>query len=367
MDVQSGFKFTTIAKILVVLSAVWAIGRVGLSTIPGISSAADNAFGWPFNELSQYSAFSATSPVGSILFTLMGRNDPRIFLGLHVVALVVAVLAMLWWVKLMTPRSTRLMAFRLVFLSPWVALLLIFLGSYDPFTVIGFVLLLLAWKTSKPVLVLGASFLLGFQHFEQSFFAVIAAFLTAIALRERLPAGYIQPKQFVFALSGLVFGKLALTLILTLSSSSGAFGRSAFWSAEWLRMSLVTSVNFWAVLFLSLFAGSWGLVVATSLSVQRRQQFLLLAAFLLCLIPALITLDHTRVFVMSSVMALSIITVAFARSSETFKSKESIYVEVLAWVIVPISVWVGMDATPYLHPVGSLDQLIIFYNQLVSL
>ena len=60
---QSRYKFSTITKVLVVLSGVWAIGRVGLSTIPGLSSAANNAFGWPFNELSQYSAFSATSPV----------------------------------------------------------------------------------------------------------------------------------------------------------------------------------------------------------------------------------------------------------------------------------------------------------------
>lgn len=367
MEAQSKINFSLITKILVVLSGLWAIGRVGVSTIPGLSSAADNAFGWPFNELTQYSAFSATSPVGSIVFTLMGRNDPRVFLGMHVVAVVVAVAVMLWWVKLLTPRTTRLMALRLVFLSPWVALLLIFLGSYDPFTVIGFGLLLLALKTNKSILVLLAGLLLGFQHFEQSVFAVIAAFLTAIALRERLPIGYLQLRKFVFTFIGLILGKLLLTLILTLSSSSGAFGRSAFWSAEWIRMSLVTSVNFWSVLLLSLFAGSWGLVVVTGLSVQRRQQFTLFVAFLTCLVPALITLDHTRVFVMSSLMALSIITVAFARSSNSIRPKEFIYVEALAWLIVPITVWVSMDATPYLHPVGSLDQLIIFYNQVLNL
>ena len=356
-----------LSKILIVLSGLWAIGRVGLSTIPGISSAADNAFGWPFNELSQYSAFSATSPLGSIFFTAIGRNDPRVFLGVHIVAVVVALVAILWWVKLMTPRSTRLMAFRLVILSPWVALLLIFLGSYDPFTVIAFALLLLAWKTNNSLLVLLAGALVGFQHFEQSVFAVTAAFLVATALKDRLPIGYLSLRKFVFTLSGMVLGKLSLTLILTFGSSSGAFGRSAFWSAEWIRISLVTSVNFWAVLLLSLFAGSWGLVVFMGLSVQRREQLFLLTAFFVCLLPAVITLDHTRVFVMSSLMALSIMTVAFARSSDSIGSKEYIYVEALAWLILPLTVWVGMDATPYLHNVGSLDQLIIFYNQVVNL
>jgi hypothetical protein len=50
-----------------------------------------------------------------------------------------------------------------------------------------------------------------------------------------------------------------------------------------------------------------------------------------------------------------------------FGKKDFVYVEALAWLIVPLSVWVGMDGTPYLHNVGSLDQLIMFYNQVTRL
>jgi hypothetical protein len=359
--------FTVIALALVAASMLWAVTRVGLSTIPGIATAADSAFGWPFKELSQYSAFSATSPIGSLIFTVIGNSDPVVFLGLHVVALVVALVLTLWWVAALTPRSSRLMAFRLVILSPWVALLLIFLGSYDPFTVIGFALVLLSWTYNKTLLILLAGVILGFQHFEQSVFALLAAYLVVVALPDRLPPDFVSPKKILFTLSGLISGKLALTLILTLSSESGAFGRGAFWTAEWFRISFVTSVNFWAVFLLSLFAGSWGLIVVVSLSVRRKQQAILFVAFLLCLIPAVLTLDHTRVFVMTSMLSLSIITVAFARSIDLFSSRDFVYVEVLAWLVVPLSVWVGMDGTPYLHNVGSLDQLIIFYNQVTSL
>jgi hypothetical protein len=63
---------------------------------------------------------------------------------------------------------------------------------------------------------------------------------------------------------------------------------------------------------------------------------------------------------MSLFKSLSIINVEFASLSEKFKSKEFCYVEFLARVIVLTIVWVGMDSTPYLHPVGSLDQLSNF-------
>ena len=359
--------FPLIALFLVAASALWAVARVGLSTIPGIASAADSAFGWPSNDLSQYSAFAATSPIGSLIFTLIGISDPVVFLSLHVVAVVAALVLTLWWVAAMTPRSSRLMAFRLVILSPWVALLLIFLGSYDPFTVIGFALVLLSWTYNKTLLIFLAGVIVGFQHFEQSLFAVLAAYLVIVALQDHLPSNFLNLRQLLFTLSGLISGKLALTLILTVSSESGAFGRGAFWTAEWFRISFVTSVNFWAVFLLSLFAGSWGLIVVTTLSVRRKQQTTLFAAFVLCLIPAVFTLDHTRVFAMTSMLSLSIITVVFARSAHQFSRKDFVYVEALAWLVVPISAWVGMDGTPYLHNVGSLDQLIIFYNQVTSL
>jgi len=49
--VRNSFPF--MALLLVVASVFWAVARVGLSTIPGIGTAADSAFGWPSNDLSQ--------------------------------------------------------------------------------------------------------------------------------------------------------------------------------------------------------------------------------------------------------------------------------------------------------------------------
>jgi len=360
-------QFPVIPLALLVASAFWALSRVGLSTIPGITIAGDSAFGWPFKDLSKYSAFSATSPIGSIIYTFIGKNDLLVFLGLHVVALVVAVVLILWWMAIVTPQSSRLMAFRLVILSPWVALLFIFLGSYDPFTIIGFALVLMSWTYSNTLLIFLAGVFLGFQHFEQAIFSVLAAYLVVVVFRDRIPLKALNSKGLYFTLGGLIFGKFTLTLILTVSTESGAFGRGAFWTAEWFRISLITSVNFWAVFLLSLFAGSWGLIVVVSLSARRKQRVILLAAFFLCLIPALFTLDHTRVFVMTSILSLTIITAVFARSTELFSSRDFVYVEALAWLIVPVSIWVGMDGTPYLHNVGSLDQLIMFYNQVAGL
>lgn len=360
-------RFRLIATLSVVLAGLWAIARVGFGTIPGISSAANNAFGWPTNELAQYSAFSATSPTGAVVFTILGRDEPSYFLVIHLVAVAVAIALTLWVVAAMTPLNSRQMSMRLVLLSPWVALLFIFVGSYDPFTIIGFALLLWSWKTNKKLLVVCAGIYLGFQHFEQSVFAVLAAVFIVQALRNKLPRDLLQRRQIVSTFAGIIIGKILLTVILDFGSDSDLFGRSAFWSAEWIRISLVTSANFWAVFLLSLFAGSWALVVATAFSVNRRRQIYFLGGIGICLLPALVTLDHTRVFVMTSMISLTLITIAFARTIETSKSRNVIIVESMAWLIVPMSVWVGMDGTPYLNPAGSIDQFIIFINQFNNL
>jgi len=349
------------------MAALWAIGRVGFGTIPGLPVAASNAFGWPSNVLSEYSAFAATSPIGAAIFTAIGINDPKVFLLLHMFVAIMAVGLTLWSVFLMLPKGGGSSAFRLVILSPWVALLVIFLGSYDPFTVLAFSLLLLAWRSRHLTVTFLTGVILGFQHFEQSVFAVIAASLTAFALKDRLPPDLSSIKKFLATLGGLVSGKLVLTVILINSPVSEAFGRSTYWTLEWFRISLVTSVNFWAVFLLSLFAGSWGLILFTVSRIERQQRWILFAALIVCLVPAVITLDHTRVFVMISMLSLTLVTIAAFRDSSFAGSKERKLIEALAWVIVPITLWVSMDGTPYLNQVGSLDQMIIFISEFGNL
>ena len=351
---------------LFVFATLWAVARVGPGTIPGISGAAENAFGWPTNDLTEYSAFVANSPIGSIMVTVLGWSSPLQFLVLHIIAVVIAISLVLTWTVTMTTGNLRLSAMRMVVLSPWFAMLVIFLGSYDPFTIIGFALVLFAWSSKKVVYVALAGAYLGFQHFEQGLVAVLSALLVAAALAEKLPEGYVSRVKAGVTFAALVAGKLILTITLLLAAPSGAFGRSAFWSFEWFRISVVTSINFWPVLLLSLFAGSWGLITYVFLQLNSKQRVLISIAFMVCLVPAILTLDHTRVFVIASMMSLSIITVASFNSGSVEIKGNRMWIEAMAWLIVPVSVWASMDGTPYLHPVGALDQFIIFVNQLAN-
>ena len=348
---------------LLLAAILWAIMRVGIGAITGVADAASNAFGWPSNELSDYSAFTSSSPVGAIIFTSIGNSGERFYLLLHAVATLVSIIVILSFVWCMASGLGRTSAIRVTILSPWVALLIIFLGSYDPFTIFGFGLLLWSLRSKSWVLSLLAGFYLGFQHFEQSVVAIVAVSLVIIAVRENLPHRFARREQLIGALAGAISGKIILTIILEKSSDSETFGRSVYWTGEWFRISAITSVNFGAVFLMSLFAGLWGLVGYVFIRSAVRERLFLGLAFFVLLVPAILTLDHTRVFVMGSMLSLTVLTISVYRNGSEPSGPTIKLLELLAWIIIPISVWVGMDGTPYLHPVGSLDQLIIFVRQ----
>lgn len=359
-DLHTRFKYTSI--VLVFLSCVWAVLRVGLGQIPGLDSAADNAFGWPNVSLSEFSAFAATSPTGALTYTVLGQRNPHVFLLIHVVAVVIAISLAVMWVRNMSDPEKRNRSTRLVVLSPWVAMLFIFLGSYDPFTIIGFTLLLWSWQNRYSYWSFAAGIFLGFQHFEQAFLGIVGAALVLMAVGDSFDRRYASRRHIIVSLTGVVLGKVLLTLILTMGSDTGAFGRSSYWTLEWIRISVVTSINFGAVFLLSLFAGLWALVIYVYLGTPRKRKHFLILAFLVCFLPAFITLDHTRVFVMVSFMGLMLLIVSVSQRGFKLPRRAGNLIEVMAWIVVPISVWVGMDGSPYLYQVGSLDQLIIFMN-----
>jgi len=84
-------------------------------------------------------------------------------------------------------RMQRARGARLMLLTPMTAILFLSIGSYDPYTVIGFALGLFAWRrNSLPLMTLAGAYM-GFQHFEQSLVAVTAVGLLTTGLAGGFP------------------------------------------------------------------------------------------------------------------------------------------------------------------------------------
>ncbi len=352
-----------LAILLTVAAAVWAVLRVGINTIPDLPQAAATAALWPQEHLADTSSFIRNSPIGQILYRVIGSSGPREFLILHVVAGIAALVLWIAWVSRSVPTQQRTRAARLALLTPLLALIVSFFGSYDPFTVLGFGALLFAWTMQSRVFLIIAGCYLGFQHFEQSCVAVVALMLAAAALSSSLPRKFESWRKLFWALGGIFIGKLVLSGVLYSTVGNSVFGRDAYGTSSWLHIGLVSGTNFLPIFVYSLFASSWALVLSIFLEVNRRAKFQLVLSFLVCLVPAYLAIDHTRVFVLTSAPAIALLIVATIWKLHDQPAIRLTLVEVIAWVCVPVIFWTGMDGRPYLQHTGWIDLFIMFGQQ----
>lgn len=345
--------------LLALVAALWAVLRVAPGTIPDVSQTAARSALWPQRDLGEFTEFVRTSPLGQIAYRIGGALGTWEYVLIHALAAMGAVALLAWWLARQVPAGRRGVAVRLVVLSPVVAVLVVFLGAYDPFTVIGMAALLFAWASGSRWAVVAAGVYLGFQHFEQGLVVVIVGAVAAYALRGRPGADRPTP---AWAYLGLVVGKAALTLVLQMATGDGLSGRSSYLVWEWVRPALVSTVNFGPVLLLSLFAGLWALVVVGLLRLQLRQRLLMLLAFALCLVPMAVAADHTRIYVLCALVPLLMLTADVLRGGDV-TGHELVLVEAMAWLVVPLFVWTSSDGTGYLQHTGVYDLWVMFGQQ----
>lgn len=347
---------------LAVLAALWAVARVGPWPVPDLPGMVSRFGQWRDANLPVEANYGRTSLPNQLIYEAFGSRGVWAYLIECAAVAMVAVALLIWWYAREATPGNRARAIRLAILSPVIALLVGFIGGYDPFTVLGFVIMVWAWRLDKRWLLVVAGVFLGFQHFEQALVGVIAATLVALAIAQQ---DVDRPRRptIAWALIGVAAGKALNALLLAVVVGDGFGGRTSYLVANWVVPAVKTSIDFLPVLVLSFFAGAWAIVILGFVSSTTRARVLMCAAFAVCLIPMAVAADHTRIFILVSLPSLAIISGWLLSKDESLTLREWRLVEGLAWIVVPILVWTDSVGAGYVQHLGTVDQLLMFLQQ----
>ena len=350
---------------LIVAAAFWAIFRVAPAPVPELPAYVDAIGNWRDTQFAPTYAHLRENLVWQWTFESSAGSGlgPYLLQWLLVTLLVVSILAVLY--RRSALPEYKGVAVRLAFLSPIVALLFGFYGSYDTITALLAMVLLISWMQQRTWLIGVVSLFLGLQHVGQALPMILALGLTWTALKEDSTSRQTV-RMLVVGLGSAVLGKLAGLAILFFVSSSAAGNRlpEGELSAP-LRDAWVTSLNFLPAVIYSFLAGSWIVAAYVFWDGDRRRRILLICALATCAIPAFSLLDQTRIFVLLSLPGLGLMTIHFLRSASDNPTRLRV-AEVAAWVGVPILVWTGYTGVGRVQYMGALDAQIITWQQILT-
>lgn len=345
-----------IATITGIAALLWALLRSG-PRIPFPDSFYITET-WPFASVPELQSYARSSPLSYWLIDLLGLNQsPALVWFRLLVALAGVVLISSWGAHALRGTGQSARAFRVLALAPFGLILFTTLGSYDALTVLCFGLILVAWSLGPRWVLLLAGIPLGLQHFEQGVVGVIALGLAATALRSSLPARLARAASPYWALGGLVVGKAMLGALIALQGLDPFQGRSAWLTdPEILRHAVTGAINFGPAFLASMFAGLWAFVILALILQPRdpRRWSLIVGSIALLAVSATVTVDHTRVFAMTSVPLIALLVVAVLNRADSGSLSAIIAAEFMAWIIVPLNIQ-GTDVV-YVDPLNALDQ-----------
>lgn len=318
---------------------VWAVLRSGTGLLPDVQGPLSAAFAWPMRLPGPFEGFLSDSPIGIVVFRALGLETQRDLYLLHLLAVMIAIAGMGMWAWLVAGRENSWRAARLTALSPIVAVLLVWVGAYDPFTIIAWVAVLFAWISRNRVLMVTAGVLLGFQHFEQAVLGLLALWCAWLATGTDLPSRLARTSPLWIA-PGIILGKAVLLAIF--KATDQALTSREEWLGVFFREWLAVGANIAPLLIWSLFAGFWAVVVYLLLTTKSRTQlFALVGMFGFGLVGLLASGDRPRVFIVIMAPAVALLTVAFVRKTRGL-SRESHLVEAIVWLAPPVIFW-GKD------------------------
>lgn len=354
-----------------VVAVLWAFVRVGPQASVGLEDDVQRALAWPNPELDGLNSYTRTSPIGPILFKLLGLAEPGLYLLIHVLAGIFGILLLtLWAYHMVEISANRWRASRLVILAPVTGMIFLSLGNYDPFTLLGFVIALWAWSRGSITWMVIAGTYLGVQHFEQSAVAVVAWSIGVLAFRDYLPRSMAW-RNPLWTILGVILGKILLSAYFLLNGINAAEGRAAYFTdLTWPRSAVIGSINHFPILLLSLFAGLWAVVlVAFFLLKSVRERIMLIGAFALPALAAVTTLAQSRVFVMSTVPITMVMVVVVMSNMDVARNSVLLgVIEGIAWVVVPLHLYVSTTTGQALiTTTNALDFNIMLLGRLGSL
>lgn len=321
-----------------IVAGIWAIVRSGTGIVPGAEWHFDAAAFWPNRPQSQDEWYLADSPLGLILSKALAIEDVQQFLLLHVVATLMALIALASWGFSVTGSAGRWQAVRISLLAPISAVLLAWIGMYDAFTAIAWAIALFSWSLGRRPLMIAAGIVLGFQHFEHAVLGLAALTLTRMALQSRLPDS-LNRRSPLWLLPGLLIGKSGLLLIFSIQGVPLTSRED--WISRYLYDWSATAANVFPLLLWSFFVGWWAVAILLTLDSTKRQRLFMSGAFVIGLLATLFSGDRPRVFILVLLPTVAVASVAFVRSTKQ-GSRENRFVEAIVWLAPPILFW-GKD------------------------
>jgi hypothetical protein len=253
----------------------------------------------------------------------------------HIVAILLAITLLATWAARNTITGDRWAAARFVLLSPITAVLLITIGLYDPFTVLGVTAGLWAWTHGNKFLLLLAGIYLGFQHFEQGLLVLAIWSLAFVSLREQLPERLMKLRLPLLFLPGLVMGKIILMIALVLQGLPALQGRSSVFSNYLLTALNAGAGNFPAYVWFS-FAGLWLLVIISFLRMtETKSRILMISAIALAVLFSLVTVDTIRVTVIITLPLALLLIVARRTNTGSRELVPAPVTEGVMWLATP--------------------------------
>lgn len=308
----------------------WSVLRSGTGILPGHEVVAEAAARWPYRIDRPFESFGADSPLNLIAFRALGLDTPVEGLRMHALAIVVAMAGLAWW-AFSLGGDGRWRAARFALLAPVTTVMLAWIGSYDPFTVMCWVLALWAWKSASRPLMVAAGAVLGFQHFEHAALGLGALWLTWLAIGERVPRLGRSP---LWLGAGILAGKAVLSAVF-LAVGEPLTGRTE-WIGPFLRDWTVVAINVGPTLLWSLFAGSWAIVIWVWLSGGSRARVLIAGAIAIGALASALSGDRPRVFILVLAPSLLLMAVVTARES---KGRTGSLIEAVVWLAPPVLLW----------------------------
>ena len=355
----------------VIGALTWAVVRISPQPLFYLASDAQRALRWPDPSLRLEETYTQFSPVGALLFQWSGQSSVNAWVMLHLVAIGLAVVSLGLWLATTLPRGSPRTreVLRLLALSPLVALLVCFIGSYDPFTVISISLALFSWRLGSRWLLIAAGVGMGVSHAEQTFLAFGALAVASSGGKDLLPASLRGRPSLVWALIGIAIGRIALMLYLASQDVASGGGRIDWLTGDGdLRLATIGGMNFLPILITGAFAGLWALVVTViGSSTSLRTSLYWAGSIIGLLLASVAVLDHTRVFVLTS---LPIFLVLLSRYASTPRTQQSrllrLSVEAMAWLIVPVFLLTSPDGPTFLVDINILDHWAMWLITLSS-
>lgn len=278
--------------------SVLVLYRTGPGKVPGPEGFEMVARNWPHTPLIPEAAYLLRQGLGQALYHLTGWQGTRPFLLLHVLALSVSGLALTAWLMRRLGLQRGTIAACLLALSPVPAVLLEWIGLYDSFSVLVWVLMILALR-GRPWLQLAVGFLGGLQNFEQ-----FVASVVVLALLPEVGRPFGLRARPVALVAGAVAGKVVLEAYLRMEGASSG-SRAAFLSnPDLLHFVLTTFAALAPILVYTALGPLWVPVLrhlpAAWADAPRSLRVRGVLAALVLLGLCVISADHTRVLVLVS-------------------------------------------------------------------